>query len=79
MSADPAATALARLREGTEVLRTGGGAKLTASECNALLTEIEWLRDVAHAADCLIKSEDVRLGDVDQIRLSNLLCGRRPE
>lgn len=33
------AATLARLREGTEVLRTGGGATvmLTATECNALL------------------------------------------
>lgn len=36
--------ALARLREGTEVLRTGGGVRLTASECNVLLDHIEALR-----------------------------------
>ena len=33
--------AKARLREGTEVLRTGGGVHLTASECNVLLDEFE--------------------------------------
>jgi hypothetical protein len=33
--------ALARLREGTEILRTGGGTTLTAAQCNALLDVLE--------------------------------------
>lgn len=35
--------ALARLREGTEVLRTGGGVNLSAHDCNVLLNYIEVL------------------------------------
>ena len=31
----------AKLREGTEVLRTGGGANLTTSDCNLLLDFLE--------------------------------------
>jgi DNA repair exonuclease SbcCD ATPase subunit len=37
--------ALADLRAGTEVLRTGGGAHLSVSKCNALLDEIERLTE----------------------------------
>lgn len=37
--------AKARLREGTEILRTGGGVHLTATDCNALLDELERLSD----------------------------------
>lgn len=40
-------TALARLREGTEVLRTGGGATLTARQCHAVLDEIDRLEGLA--------------------------------
>jgi hypothetical protein len=35
--------ALALLREGTEILRTGGGVFLSAALCNALLDEVERL------------------------------------
>ncbi len=38
------ATARRKLVEGTEVLRTGGGAALTAGDCNALLDRLEQLR-----------------------------------
>ena len=40
----------AKLREGTEVLRTGGGATLTATECNALLDHFERADEDAHLA-----------------------------
>lgn len=33
--------ALVRLREGTEILRTGGGTTLTAAHCNAILDRLE--------------------------------------
>ena len=42
---DTQIAAIARLREGTEVLRTGGGVTLTAAECNVLLDHIESLDD----------------------------------
>ena len=32
---------LARVREGTEILRTGGGVTLTADECNNVIDEVE--------------------------------------
>lgn len=32
--------AIARLREGTEILRTGGGIHLTAHQCSVLLDEL---------------------------------------
>lgn len=67
--------ALARLREGTEVLRTGGGAHLTAAQCNLLLDHIatvDVLRDwhEARGFECVAHSEgqtccvDLWLGDV---------------
>ncbi len=33
--------AIARLREGTEILRTGGGVKLTSAECNDQLDVLD--------------------------------------
>lgn len=42
--------ALAHLRQGTEILRTGGGVQLTARDCNALLAHIEKLSLLAKAA-----------------------------
>jgi hypothetical protein len=37
---------LAKLRDGTEILRTGGGTTLTATDCNLLLEAIEAAWDV---------------------------------
>ncbi len=54
MSTPAAATvdrSLARLREGTEVLRTGGGVTLTAAQCNALLDMIDRLRLALRSVD----------------------------
>lgn len=57
-----------KLTEGTEVLRTGGGASLTASECHALLDEFDQLSEVAEAARGVIeKSRDEE--DVEWIGL----------
>lgn len=55
--------AKARLREGTEILRTGGGIELTAAQCNALLDEYERLERLLvahHAAGAL---DGVNVGD----------------
>ena len=50
------ALAIARLREGTEVLRTGGGTTLTADQCGLLLDEIESLRRNLDMADTAYRS-----------------------
>jgi len=50
-------TAHRKLVEGTEALRTGGGANLTAAECNALLDQ---LADLERAV-VLGKAEERRL------------------
>lgn len=49
MSAQDIRHAVARLREGTEVLRTGGGARLTSRECDLIISELEALRAMADA------------------------------
>lgn len=41
--------AMAHLREGTEVLRTGGGTHLTSGECNAILDFVETLETALKA------------------------------
>jgi NADH pyrophosphatase NudC (nudix superfamily) len=45
------ALAFARLREGTEILRTGGGTSLTAEQCNLLMDWAGAQRDVVAAQD----------------------------
>lgn len=40
---DELTSALASLRQGTEILRTGGGTQLTSSQCNALLIYLDKL------------------------------------
>lgn len=53
--------AIARLREGTEVLRTGGGgANLTARECNQILDALEAAEDFIFGAH--------RPGDITPLR-----------
>lgn len=50
----PKERAFACLREGTEVLRTGGGTTLTADQCNAVFDELERARDVCAEIERLL-------------------------
>lgn len=58
-------SALARLREGTEVLRTGGGAKLSVAECNAILGAL----DAAHTG--LKRALDFRTATPEGLDIKN--------
>lgn len=61
----------AKLREGTEILRTGGGTTLNAGECHLLLNALEAARDLYEAVEgdesvgvCLTdRVPSLRLGD----------------
>ena len=75
------ARALALLREGTEVLRTGGGTELTAPQCNAVLDHIAAaeaaLRETREALRAIVREYDLwsedandgefRLWDLDRL------------
>lgn len=49
--------AFAKLREGTEILRTGGGIYLTADECNAIL---DFTSDLENLLDGPVDIDDLR-------------------
>jgi hypothetical protein len=54
---------MAHLREGTEVLRTGGGIYLTSGECNAILDFVETLESAIKKA--VKENRSVRLEVAD--------------
>ena len=77
---------LGKLREGTEVLRTGGGAALTAGECGRLLDVLEppQLLRITEVAEWLAVSVPTvnrlaRAGELERVHIGGSTRYRRAD
>ncbi|MGD0015026.1 MAG: biotin/lipoyl-binding protein [Bryobacteraceae bacterium] len=61
------AQAIALLREGTEILRTGGGCQLEAAHCHVLFDEIERLRKVEAEARPVAETLQLAVSKSEQL------------